>query len=98
MPGSFILLPPKQLLSGVRLRELRSGLRLALTCFSSLIWARYMLQRSFRCMVRNSRLIKITDFNCHLNNRGNLVLYLCRIKDVSLKKNVVCFVKYTPIF
>lgn len=49
-------------------------------------------------MVRNSRLIKITYFNCHLNNRDNLVLYLCRIKDVSLKKNVVCFVKYTPIF
>lgn len=75
VPRSFILLPPKLLLSGVRLRELRSGLRLALTCFSSLIWAKCVLQRSLRCMIRNSGLSKISDFNCRLNNRGSLVLY-----------------------
>lgn len=33
-------------------------------------------------MIRNTGLIKITDFNCDLSNRVNLVLYLYWIKDV----------------
>lgn len=44
-------------------------------------------------MIRNSGLVKITDFNCDLSNRVNLVLNLYRIKDVSLQLNTVSLVK-----